>query len=371
MTRIIVDENVPGADALFGPLGEVRTISGREIDRSVAAGADVLIVRSITRINAALLDRTPVRFVGTATIGRDHIDDAFCAAAGIATGDAAGASTRSVAEYIIAVLCALRVKRGSSIGLVGVGSIGSDVAVLAKTLGFDVRLYDPPRAARDPEFTSITRNELADCNVISLSVPLIHDGPHPTTHLVDRSFLATLARDTLLINTSRGSVVKSTDLLSALESGRLRAVLDVWEGEPAVPTDLLAACSLVTPHVAGYARDAKLRGAAQVAKALAQFLGRPIPAQPDQTSAGTIDAGQLNEPVLGPIERAVNLRRDDTALRAAFARPETERSATFDRLRREHRHRREFGAWTIVGGSSEDRRTLRALGFTIADETGE
>lgn len=359
--KIVADENIPYAAEAFGLFGEVTVVSGRDITRSLITDADALVVRSITRVDRSLLEGTSVRFVGTATNGIDHIDTDYLAASGISFAHAGGSNAMSVAEYVVAALLTLR-ERGqlhieeSRLGIIGVGEVGRRLAVFARGFGMSVVEYDPPRQSNDPEFHSATWDDLFTCNVISLHVPLVHDGEHPTRSLVDESFLARMMPGSILINTSRGDVVRSHDLIDALRAGRpAAAVLDVWEGEPSIPVELVELLAIATPHIAGYAYDAKLRGTEMMSQALADFTGSEmswkmekvlpevhqkivIPPGLDQLDAMSLVAGA-----------AIDLVGDDARLRAALRLDEAGRRMEFDRLRREYGVRREFWAWGYGG----------------------
>ncbi len=352
---ILVDENVPYGREAFGLLGEVRTAQGRKISRKMLADVDALVVRSITKVNRELLDGTPVRFVGTCTIGEDHVDKAWLASQGIAFSSAPGCNANSVGEYITAALLHLAEKHGLSLagmklGIVGVGNVGKRVWKKAAAMGLQCVLNDPPRfdnEGGDPIFRPL--GEILDCDIITCHVPIEKTGPHATWHLVDPAFLSRMKPGAILINSSRGPVVDNQALKSALRDKRLRAaVLDVWEGEPRVDTELLELLDIATPHIAGYSFDGKVNGTRQVYEALCASLNLPAEWDPSpllpvpdcpQLAVDPSKTGALS----GAVRAVYEIMSDDARMREMLAlnTPE-EQSAWFDRLRKEYPRRREF-----------------------------
>jgi len=380
MLRIVVDENVPLALEAFGPFGSVERVSGRSIDARTVASADALIVRSVTRVGDALLERSRVRFVGTATIGTDHIDLAALERRGIAFASAPGCNARSVAEYVASALLELETElgcdfRGRTIGVVGVGNVGNRVAEVARALGMRVLACDPPRAAREPGFASVSIDVLVRAaDVVTFHVPLETAGEHATRHLLDAERAEQLRPGAVVINTSRGGVVDDEALAIACAAGRTTAVLDVWQDEPRPSAAMLGVVQIATPHIAGYSLDGKLAGTRMVAQALARFLGAAAP-DPDAFRAPVtspeIEVGASGRAaVRSAVRRVYDVSADDARLRQALAVAGGERparAAAFDRLRREYPVRREFAGHLVRGAvGDEERRTLAALGFALA-----
>ncbi len=375
---ILVDENVPYGREAFGLLGEVRTAHGREISREMLADVDALVVRSITRVNRELLDGTPVRFVGTCTIGEDHVDKAWLASRGIVFSSAPGCNANSVGEYITAALLHLAGKHGLSLagmklGIVGVGNVGKRVWKKAEALGLQCVLNDPPRfdnEGGDSVFRPI--QEILDCDIVTFHVPLEKSGPYATWHLADAAFLSRMKPGAFLLNSSRGGVVDNQALKSALRDEKLRAaVLDVWEGEPRVDTELLGMVDIATPHIAGYSFDGKVNGTRQVYEALCAVLNRPAEWDPSpllpepecpQLTVDPSDTGALS----GAVRAVYEIMSDDARMREmlALATPD-EQSAWFDRLRKEYPRRREFfnTRVTFTRPDTDLKRTLSGVGF--------
>jgi len=371
---IVADENIARAEEALSPFGNVRLKRGRDIIREDLVDADALVVRSVTRVDRTLLEGTPVRFVGTATIGTDHIDFGFLNERHIAFADAAGGGARSVSEYVVAALLELRRRgklelQGGRLGVIGVGAIGSLVVRFGRLLGMEVCGFDPPRERIDSSFSSCALSEAMSADALVLAVPLTRDGDHPTYHLVDDPFLSGMNPDALLINVSRGGVVDSDALVRGVRSGRpAGAVLDVWEAEPEVPQELLDTSELMTPHIAGYSRDGKLRGTEMMAEGIAQFLGvenrwrveRVLPAE-----AGRLELSglELLEAAEALVSAAYDIGRDDGDLRSVSGRSDKERRRQFDCLRKNYRERREFPAWSFTTDNEETGKMLEGLGF--------
>lgn len=295
---ILLDESIPDADGLFCPLGEVRFFSDAVPRAEDLSRADALVVRSVTRVDATLLHRSSVRFVGTLSSGVDHLDCAGLASGGIHVASAAGCNARTVAEYVLTAVLALSLRRkqgpcGRTLGVVGVGRIGSIVSEWAEALGMNVLRCDPPRedAGEPGPWTSLDEL-LQRCDLVTLHVPLSAAGPYPTRNLLDRAGLRRMKLGAILINTARGEVVAEDALQSALRAGQIGAVLDVWRGEPAVSAQLVGLCELATPHVAGYSREAKRRAAIMIAEQLAVWSqGGPIAVAPTATRLAVHEVG--------------------------------------------------------------------------------
>lgn len=373
--RILVDEAVPLAEEAFGPFGEVVRAPGRAIGPSEVAAVDALVVRSVTRVDGALLEGSRVGFVGTATIGTDHVDTQWLARRGIAFASAPGCNARSVAEWVVAALLETEAIRseslaGRTLGIVGLGHVGSTVERLAPAIGLRLLRCDPPRERREGTAGWVDLDRLlAESDAVTLHVPLVRGGDHPTRHLLSDRELARMAPGTVLLNSSRGSVVDGAALSRAIEAGAgPLAVLDVWEGEPEPDPGLVARVALGSPHVAGYSLDGKVEGTRMVAAALAGHLGRPF-----DPSTVALDAaprrlrveGEGRSAIRAAVAAAVPLRRDDRDLRRAVSFPPGERARAFDGLRRGYPERREFRSFAVDGSGlrPEDRRALSALGF--------
>ena len=390
--KILADENIPFAAEAFATVGEVVLRAGRAIAREDLHDAEVLLVRSITPVNADLLQGTPVRFVGTATIGVDHVDLDYLQNSGIAFASAIGCNANSVAEYLIAALLHWASHQhielaGKTLGVVGAGHVGSRVIHKARALGLRVMVNDPPLARKFraegniPPFEFLPLPEILQADFVTLHTPLTCDGSNPTFHLFDAARLRAMKPAAVLINTARGPVVDNDALNQALQEQRLAgAILDVWENEPQPDAELLARTHLATPHVAGYSFDGKVQGTRQIYEALCRFLTilpawdaaahLPPPAQP-MIRAGNSYSNDL-EVLQQIVRQAYDIAADDQALRAGFDRVDwtaSERSRHFDQLRRGYPMRREFGNYTVALRENQFHIApfLREWGFKTCD----
>lgn len=379
--RIVADENIPLVDAFFAGFGDITRLPGRSIKPADVADADVLLVRSVTRVDRGLLEGSRVRFVGTATIGTDHLALDYFAEAGIGWSSAPGCNARGVVDYVLGSLLVLAEEQGADLaskvyGVVGAGQVGGRLVDVLRKLGWQVRVCDPPRAAIERgDFVSLEQ-VVAECDVISLHTPITQQGEYATQHLIDAPRLAQLKPGAWLINASRGPVVDNAALLSALrQRADLQAVLDVWEGEPLADPELVALCRIATPHIAGYSLDGKLRGTAQVYQALCAQLGvaetvhldtlMPAPWLPELC----VDAQAQLPWALATICRAVyDPRRDDADLRRCVQGDEAQRRAAFDALRKHYPMRREIDglAVRVQGDAPALSRMISALGAQLA-----
>ncbi|WP_440465761.1 4-phosphoerythronate dehydrogenase PdxB [Pseudomonas sp. YH-1] len=381
--RILADENIPLVEAFFGAHGDIRRLPGRSIDRAALGDAEVLLVRSVTDVSRELLAGSQVKFVGTCTIGTDHLDLDYFAKAGIVWSSAPGCNARGVVDWVLGSLLVLAEVHGAKLserryGVVGAGQVGGRLVDVLRGLGWDVRVCDPPRAAAEGgDFRSL-EEVLRECDVISLHTPLTRDGENPTRHLIDAQRLKALRPGTWLINASRGGVVDNTALRIHLESGAdIDVALDVWEGEPEVNVRLAELCRIATPHIAGYSLDGKLRGTAQIYEAFCAW----------QQSAPAVDLDDLlptqwlaelslkeecdPEWALAMLCRAVyDPRSDDANFRRSLAGDTQTRRAAFDALRKHYPPRREItGLWVDIQGDSPRLESLlTALG---ANRVGE
>jgi erythronate-4-phosphate dehydrogenase len=377
---IVADENIPLLDAFFEGFGEIRRFPGRSIDRQAIAGADVLLVRSVTKVERALLEGSNVRFVGTCTIGTDHLDLPYFAETGIQWSAAPGCNARGVVDYVLGSLLTLAEIEGVELsqrryGVVGAGQVGGRLIAVLRGLGWDVRVCDPVRQAEEGGDYVSLEEIVADCDVISLHTPLTHGGEHPTWHLFDAQRLQALQPGTWLINAARGPVIDNAALRETLlDRDDLQAVLDVWEAEPQVDLGLAEFCVIGTPHIAGYSLDGRRRGTAQIYQAFCQFLGQPARVHLDDLLPkpwlGEVTLSADTDPAwaLAMLCRGVyDPRRDDADFRRSLSEDVGEQRAAFDQLRKHYPPRREIeGLRVRVEGDSQALRQLvTALGGVL------
>ena len=274
---VLADENIPAAEEYFGSYAVIRRAPGRTLERAQLDGVDILLVRSVTRVDEALLGGTSVKFVGTATSGFDHIDREYLRRSGIGFAHAPGSNANSVVEYVLAAIASEGDKLeqllgGGTFGVVGYGVIGKAVVARFTALGIQCRVYDPwLEQSTIPDAAGL--DTVLECDVVSLHAQLTREQPWPSYHLLGRRELRRLRPGTLLINASRGPVVNNAALLEYLETqSGVRTVLDVWEGEPVVCPALLAQVMLGTAHIAGYSWDSKLQATRMLSEAVCRYL---------------------------------------------------------------------------------------------------
>ena len=375
--KIVCDNKIPFLRGALEPYAEVVYLPGKETTAEDVRDADALITRTRTACNASLLEGSKVRVIATATIGFDHIDTAWCEANGIIWRNAPGCNSWSVKQYVTALLVTLARNRGLSLegmtlGVVGVGNVGSKVAEAASILGMNVLLNDPPKEREEGSESFVPLDEIIRrSDIITLHVPLEKTGPDATWHLFDEARLAQMRPSQILINSSRGPVVDNKALKAALKAGALKAAcLDVWEGEPDLDPELVDLLDITTPHIAGYSADGKANGTTAAVRVVASVLGLPltdwtasgVPAAP-QPAEFEIDASgkSMQEVLTEAVLHTYDITADSDALRADLG--------AFEKLRGDYPVRREFSYFTVrlIGGTPEMASRLTRLGFTVAD----
>lgn len=383
MLTIVVDENIPAAEACFAALGTVVRKPGRTLTAADVRDADALVVRSITQVNEALLAGSKVRFVGTATIGVDHVDQAYLQQQGIRFASAPGCNAQSVVDYVMAALLELETIRdfsisGKSIGIFGLGNVGSRLKIVADRLGLPVLACDPPLQKKGMTGL-VSADEAWQADIVSLHVPFSVGGDFPTRYLGDYRRLRNMVPNAVLINTSRGAVVDNRALSNVLnERFDQGAVLDVWEGEPLVNRELASQVDIATPHIAGYSHDGKIRGTFMIYQALCEFLQQPmtvqeqdlIPSPLDITLDFSSDLADTPASARDLVRKVYGIQEDDLGLRTSLQLERERRGEAFDALRKHYRVRREYSTVQLRGhehlrqhlSQAEWQRVL-ALGF--------
>lgn len=376
--KILADENIPQAKEAFSKFGEITLSHGREITNELLKDIDILIVRSITTVNEKLLHNTPVKFVGTATIGTDHIDKEYLTSKNIFFADAAGCNSFSVAEYVITGIAKIfsesnKSFAGKKIGIIGYGNIGTKVSKFAKALGFETVINDPPleRQKVNENFRSL--EEALNCDVVTFHVPLNKTGIDKTYHLLNEENIHLIKSGSLLINTSRGPVVKNDVIKKRLkEQNDINVVLDVWENEPKIDLELLNLVNIGTAHIAGYSLEGKLNGTFYVYKKLCQFLGINsdwTPYYPEiKEKVIEVDSSKKIEEIIFSVSSKVyDIETDSKRLKKLVGENHSSPDKYFDQLRKNYAIRREFNNYTIKtdGISQKIKEILKELRFNI------
>lgn len=392
MMKIIADCNIPFVKECFSTLGEVEAVDGRQITAEIVRDANILVVRSVTKVDSGLLEGSCVKFVGTATIGFEHIDVDYLRGSGIGFDSAPGSNANSVAEYVVAALLEVSGRYeisldGKSIGVVGVGNVGGKVAEKCRALGMEVVLNDPPLQRQTGEEKYRPIKEIFKCDFVTFHVPLTFQGIDKTYHLAGEKFFKSLKDNSVFINTSRGSVVDTAALKSALKSEKVKAViLDVWENEPSIDTELLEMTDIGTAHIAGYSFDGKVAGLMMIYDAVCRHfalapnfhIGSLMPVlavrkirinKPVINEQNPVPYGAGQKQLLETVRQVYDIREDDGNLRQILPISLGRRCGIFDRLRREYRVRREFWNTEIVleGNDSGFKNKLSGIGFRVSN----
>ncbi len=372
--KIVADDKIPFLKGALEPVAEVTYMPGDQIGPGDVMDADALIVRTRTKCNRRLLEGSNVKFIATATIGFDHIDTSYCEEHGIQWQNAPGCNAKSVEQYILSALLTLAVNdnfelAGKTIGIIGVGHVGSNVENVCKLLGMNVLLNDPPRARMEggEAFVSLDRI-VSDSDIVTLHVPLNYSGEDSTWHFINNLFFSSLGKRIIFINASRGEVVDSKALKQAISTLAFESVvLDVWENEPLIDLDLLWRVNIATPHIAGYSIDGKANGTRMAVQGLNEFFnlgmqdweptGLPVPekAEIDIDGAGK----NLQQILYEAVRDSYDIMEDDKRLRDSVN--------TFEKQRGTYPVRREFGSYSIrlKNDTVDAGPLLLKLGFNI------
>jgi erythronate-4-phosphate dehydrogenase len=372
--KIVADDKIPFLKGVLEPYADIIYLPGSLITRESVLDADALLIRTRTKCDAALLEGTAVKFIATATIGYDHIDTEYCKSENITWVNVPGCNSASVQQYITAALVTMAFNNDyilseKKLGIIGVGNVGSKVQKAAAILGMKVKLNDPPRARNEGSSCFVSLDEILETSdIITIHVPLNKTGPDKTFHLFDAELFGKIKNGAWLINTSRGEVVETNALKTALSSGKLcGAVLDVWENEPGIDLELLSQAYISTPHIAGYSVDGKAKGTSQVVQALSSFFCLPLldfypPLLPEPLApefviegAGKSSFQIVHEAVL----HTYPIMKDHILLQRS--------PSTFEQQRGQYPVRREFPSYTVrlSNGKPKAVEMLLKLGFKV------
>lgn len=380
--KIVADQRIPFVEEAFGPFGEIARYDSQAIDNAAVKGADALLVRSETKVTEKLLAGSKVQFVGTATIGTDHVDLDSLKRQGIAFASAPGCNSYAVVQYVFSVLFTLAKRedglglKGRSIGVVGVGNIGSKIVRVGHKLGMNVLQNDPPLARATGDARFLPLDDLMRSDFVTIHVPYTKAGLDPTHHLFDGARLAKMKSGSVVINSSRGAVVDNRALRDALSAGRPgAAVLDVWEDEPNIDTELLSRCAVGTQHIAGYSIDGKINATRMIYAAFCSHFGLTQDwdaagvIEPPKEPVITIDPNYSDpESVISEIVRkCYDVTLDDSNLRKISEMKQDERGSYFKELRGGYIFRHEFSNMTVVLPRKDQflNEALEAFGFRI------
>ena len=335
MIRLVIENKIPFIKGLLDDICDVKYLDPEDITADAMRHADALITRTRTRCNKSLLQYSPCRFIATATIGTDHIDLDYCRNNGITVANAPGCNAPAVAQYTLASIAHWldlnhRPISTVTIGIVGVGNVGSIVNRWARQLGMKVMLCDPPRAEKEGNTSFVSLDEIArHCDIITFHTPHTTSGTYATHHMCDSRFLNLTQHKPLIINCARGPIVDTQALISALDAKIVSdAVIDCWEGEPNISIQLLDRALIATPHIAGYSREGKIRATEMVLSAFTQHFTLS-----EVHTAETVAPGAAETVTLDSITASYNPLNDTAALKAA--------PHTFESLRNNYNYRNE------------------------------
>jgi erythronate-4-phosphate dehydrogenase len=372
---IIADDKIPFLKGILDPYAEVVYLPGASISSNDIKDADGLIVRTRTKINQSLLEGSSVKAVVSSTIGTDHMDIPWLEANNIAWANAPGCNSGSVKQYVASVFAALEMNyfplRGKTLGIVGVGNVGSKVAKAGEAFGMKILMNDPPRKEKEPDFRNVDLNVLLQLSdVVTFHVPLTREGKYPTYHLLNDTTLMMMKRGSVLINSSRGEVVEQRVLMKGISSGLLtHAVLDVWENEPDISEELQERLMIGTPHIAGYSVDGKANGTAAAVRFMSQQFGfnlgswfpSELPCFENMSLSVNEEADRLNLMIARAVVSTYDVNEDAGRLK--------EHPENFEALRGNYPVRREFPAWKVLvpKGNNELKNSLFLLGFQVVE----
>jgi len=365
--KIVADNKIPYLKGLLEPYAEVVYLSGRDIRKEDLMDVDAILIRTRTICNRELLEGTKVRFIGTATIGFDHIDTDYCAVKNIKWVNAPGCNARAVAQYVTSsILCFSRKYNfnpsDKTIGIVGVGQVGQKVERCARLLGMEVLLNDPPRARNEGEKNFINLERIqTDCDIITFHPILEKEGPDKTWHMADSNFFVKLKKPVFLINTARGSIIQTDALKQAIRDGKvIDCAIDCWENEPDIDLELLESALIATPHIAGYSSDGKANATRTIVEQLNMFLELNMPPKIN------LELPVPEEPVL-KIHKNSPHKIASALLYAYDPIKDTEvlkkSPEKFEEIRGKYVFRREYKAFRIVNSAETEAELLRAFGF--------
>ena len=375
--RVVADQNIPFIKEAFSDFEIIALLSGRDITNDVLRDADILLVRSITKVNESLLKNSSVKFVATATIGFDHIDVDYLQRNNIGFASAPGSNADSVADYITSSLNMLSHKLDfklseKTLGIIGVGNVGSRVKRRADILGMKTLLCDPPKKRETKDNIYIPQDEvLKKADIVTVHVPLNKEGLDPTYKLINKDFISKMKKGSILFNTSRGNVMDEKEVRDA--KGYLsEIILDVWENEPTINIETLNKTFIGTPHIAGYSYDGKVNGTQMIYNAACDYFGLPKKwnktnfVKPEKELL--LDLSSSNDLLFDAINGAYTILNDNQEMKKIVDVAPEGQGKYFDDLRKNYPRRREFFNYSVITAHNADKTALakvKALGFKI------
>lgn len=372
--RILADENIPFVKQAFSAFGDVQTQNGRCFNPADVRAADVLLIRSVTKVDQALLAGSRVRFVASATAGIDHVDQVYLRNRDIGFAAAAGSNANAVAEYVLSAVLSLTghgrwETRQNVMGIIGCGHVGSRLRALMTALGWTCLVYDPPLQAENQlnDILWVDFESVLQADIISLHVPLKRGGSYPSYHMIDATALECINPNAILINTARGAVIDNSALKRHLSAQEQVVVLDVWENEPEIDPALLSRLAIGTPHIAGYSYDARLKGVESIYQAFCNYFNFQIGFEFEEKFKKVLSL-QWHKDLFSQIRQGVLAAYDvcqDHRRLKAVCEQSTQVGVEFDRLRKTYPVRREFSHYQIAAEIGPAAEYLQKLGFGV------
>jgi len=378
--KIIADQQIPHVKSIFSDMGDITLMDGRETSSFHLKDADILLIRSVTKVDEFLLKDSQIKFIGSATSGIDHVDVDYLNQSNISFAYAHGCNAQSVAEYVLSCLFVIANRneyklQDKTVGIIGCGKVGSRVLKLLEIIGIKCMVNDPPLCDKTGDVMYCDINEVLESDIITIHVPFINDGNYPTRHMVDKHFLTQLKSDCLLINTSRGEVINESALKNHLQSNpAFLTVLDVWSNEPQIDDALLSNITIGTPHIAGYSMDGRIRAVEMIYEQACRFFGVD---SNEQTKMSFFDDNcrvliiedelDISEVIQFAVLSHYDVRSDAAPLVKMREINEDKRRQYFDDLRNDYPVRREFSSTKVVLTTNRPAiaRKLSKLGFSV------
>ena len=374
LINLVADDTILLLDELFGDLAKITRVNGRSINSEQVANADALVLRSTAKVTPALLKGSKVQFVGTCTIGTDHLATDYMDANSIVWRNAPGCNAAGVADYVIACLNHAWQTLGidpsqQTIGIVGAGNVGGQLAQRLQKAGFNLLQCDPPKADGGHQGYVELDELLARCKIVCLHTPLTKTGAHATDNLLHEQRIKNLAKGTVLISAGRGEVVDQQALLERQKTHQdLHLFMDVWHQEPNIDKSLFDYCHCVTPHIAGHSLEGKVRGTYMIYEDFCKHFGLPskhnlddlIP-KPDLSMLQLNPTAEAKQVLALACGNVYPLMQDNARMRE---------DNDFDWLRKNYPVRREFSSLKLRGiTDAKTSAMMSGLGFGIAHET--
>lgn len=381
--KIVADENIPSVHEFFEKFGEIKTFPGRELTAEQVKNADILLIRSVTKVNQSLLEGSSVKFVGTCTIGVDHLDTDYLDSNNIVYANAPGCNADGVVQYDLAALAALDEQwQTRKIGVVGCGNVGGRLLKALQGLGVECVVYDP---FLSPQNNSLLTDfdTVLKCDIVCMHVPYTTTGRFPSHHMLNAATLKKLRPGAILLNAGRGGAIDNQALLHHLKSGAdISVILDVWENEPNINVELMSYVKLATSHIAGYGYDGKLNGSAMIFSSLLAFLNKEFNLNKAEYEAYSQKVmAQLKgesesiecESINSAVAATYDIHVDDARFRAALREASLlsgdiagHIGKAFDNLRKTYPKRREFNHFQVKTSETKLKQLLGKIGFVEA-----